>query len=482
MKTFHLKIHLKVKKLIDSSLLDSDPSIVLHAFRFIKSFAKSLTTLVESELRNSGVEPPRNRNMAVSFWIDFLKPANFELLDRHPNANIKSAFCDCLAELGGLLFSELPEAKKLVAITYVLGQCNAELNKEAAPEKLIQDRAALSSCLRTLGIFIMFPAYLTDTAFHIDVADAVLPHLPKEAEVRKKEGGQDPNQRAVRVSASWALANLTDTLVQAEKERATTGEEDEFPIGRAKQILQCSVVAALNNASAVNTKSNAVRCVGNMLFYLTKERVGDEKEFDALMAKGTECLISNIQSGKIMKIRWNACYAASNILKKQDLQTDYSWKHNLLDCLLEVVVNFQNFKVRINAAVALGSSGCRGVLGDYYLPAITAILESLENTQGVEVFGEWQHQENLVNQLSCSLCSLVALASSSMELGKVALLIAPHWDLVQDSLTQAVKRISPEKTSSFLAASQTAENLGGESSKEELVDLVKLLAECANNY
>ena len=122
------------------------------------------------------------------------------------------------------------------------------------------------------------------------------------------------------------------------------------------------------------------------------------------------------------------------------------------------------------------------MLGDYYLPAITAILESLENTQGVEVFGEWQHQENLVNQLSCSLCSLVALASSSMELGKVALLIAPHWDLVQDSLTQAVKRISPEKTSSFLAASQTVENLGGESSKEEVVALVKLLAECANNY
>ena len=54
--------------------------------------------------------------------------------------------------------------------------------------------------------------------------------------------------------------------------------------------------------------------------------------------------------------------------------------------------------------------------------------------------------------------------------------------MVQDALSQAVKRISPEKTASFLAASQTVENLGGESSKEEVVALVNLLAECANNY
>ncbi len=43
--------------------------------------------------------------------------------------------------------------------------------------RYLQDRAALSSCLRTLGIFVMFACYLTDTAFHIDVADAIIPHL-----------------------------------------------------------------------------------------------------------------------------------------------------------------------------------------------------------------------------------------------------------------------------------------------------------------
>ena len=50
-----------------------------------------------------------------------------------------------------------------------------------------------------------------------------------------------------------------------------------------------------------------------------------------------------------------------------------------------------------------------GVLGEQYMAAVVALLDALENTQGVEVFGEWQHQEYLVSQLSCSLCSLVAL-------------------------------------------------------------------------
>ena len=41
-----------------------------------------------------------------------------------------------------------------------------------------QDRAALSASLRALGIFIMFPCYLTDTTFHMDVTEALLPNLP----------------------------------------------------------------------------------------------------------------------------------------------------------------------------------------------------------------------------------------------------------------------------------------------------------------
>merc|ERR1712059_133396 len=179
--------------------------------------------------------------------------------------------------------------------------------------------------------------------------------------------------------------------------------------------------------------------------------MGGEEEFGSLMSAGTKCMITSIQTGKIMKIRWNACYAASNILKKEGLGKDYSWKRQLLDCLLDTVVNFQNFKVRINAAVALGSVVSQATLGpDYFLRVLEGLLSSLENTHSVEVFGEWQHQENLVNQL------------------------------ISSSLMASIKRISPEKSSPFLSASQAAERLS-QGGREEVQQLLELLRDCSNS-
>ena len=69
-----------VKKLLDCSLQDTDPSVVLHAFRFIKSFARNLTSLVELEIQTGEVEDSKLKNLATSFWVDFLKHQNLPCL------------------------------------------------------------------------------------------------------------------------------------------------------------------------------------------------------------------------------------------------------------------------------------------------------------------------------------------------------------------------------------------------------------------
>ena len=66
----------EVKKLLDISLQDPDPSVVLHAFRFIKNFAKNLTSLVENEKKSEDGEN-KVKNLATAFWVDFLKQSNF---------------------------------------------------------------------------------------------------------------------------------------------------------------------------------------------------------------------------------------------------------------------------------------------------------------------------------------------------------------------------------------------------------------------
>jgi hypothetical protein len=62
------------------------------------------------------------------------------------------------------------------------------------------------------------------------------------------------------------------------------------------------------------------------------------------MSGGTKAIMANITGGKIMKVRWNACYAASNILKKEEAEGQ--WRTDLINCLLDMVINFQNFKVK----------------------------------------------------------------------------------------------------------------------------------------
>ena len=469
----------EVKKLLDISLQDPDPSVVLHAFRFIKNFAKNLTSLVENEKKSEDGEN-KVKNLATAFWVDFLKQSNFELLDKYPNANIKSAFCDCIAEMGGFLYDELPHPKKIVCISYILSQCQEEqdLTRQTL-EKQIQDRAALSSSLRTLGIIIMYPSYLTDTAFHIDVADAVLPHLPATKPVQA--GGEtkalEPSNKAVKISASWALANLTDTLVQSDREC-----EEKFPVSLARKILYRAVAVAEENSSAVNTQSNAVRCVGNMLLYLTGPRLESHTEFEVVMRDGVNCIIHLINNGKIMKIRWNACYAAGNVLKKEELNKNYSWKVNLIDCLLEIVLNHQNFKVRINAALALGSPISRESLGDQqYWTVLAGLLESLGNTHDHEIAGEWTHMENLRDQLVLSVCHLVSLCTQEKEYLRICSLIHDNYDLLESSIKISSKRISPEKSSPFLAVSETAESLGRsvQAGREDVLVVTNMLSQLA---
>ena len=79
------------------------------------------------------------RNLTVAFWVDFLKPANFQLLESLTNPNIRSAFADCLAEIGPDLYTDLPDKKRIVCITYILGQCRNVLDvEETNPEVILQ--------------------------------------------------------------------------------------------------------------------------------------------------------------------------------------------------------------------------------------------------------------------------------------------------------------------------------------------------------
>ena len=59
-----------------------------------------------------------------------------------------------------------------------------------------------------------------------------------------------------------------------------------------------------------------------MMLYLTRTRLGDT--MDTVMSQRVAAIIHLINTGKIMKIRWNACYAAGIMLEKTDINQDYT--------------------------------------------------------------------------------------------------------------------------------------------------------------
>jgi hypothetical protein len=67
--------------------------------------------------------------------------------------------------------------------------------------------------------------------------------------------------------------------------------------------------------------------------------------------------------------------------------------------LSDLVVSSPNFKVRISAAVALAAPLCRAHYTTNFLPAWSALLEALASADNVQDFREFQHRDNLVDQV-----------------------------------------------------------------------------------
>lgn len=112
---------------------------------------------------------------------------------------------------------------------------------------------------------------------------------------------------------------------------------------------------------------------------------------------------STISTGK-MKVKWNACYSIGNLMKNPfifaELSVDnFNWQNLVFPNLSNLIKNCSNFKVRINAAIALGVPSERQYYGKYFHIIWTALLEALQQSDHMIDYNEYQHRDNLVEQV-----------------------------------------------------------------------------------
>ena len=84
-------------------LFDRDGSIVLHSLRLFRLLAKH-----EPIPASSSVRPPP----LMQFWLAFLRPRVFQLVEERGDPTLKAALCDCLSAIGEHVYQHLPLDKR----------------------------------------------------------------------------------------------------------------------------------------------------------------------------------------------------------------------------------------------------------------------------------------------------------------------------------------------------------------------------------
>ncbi|XP_033748444.1 HEAT repeat-containing protein 6-like [Pecten maximus] len=407
-----------LRDLIHKCMQDSDQVVRLHTIKLLDV----LTQVLLQDVQVAEREGPENRvnvDLAKEFWSFMLMGPLPNILQTETNNAVRATSCDCISNVGPEVFAVLPMDKRILCITLVLGLTSDE------------DRIVRSAAVRAVGVYVLFPCLREDVSFIADAANSILKSMTDTS-------------LNVRLKTAWSLANLCDALVL----NKTEGDA-QFLQDFSNMLLQKLFTTATRACQdSDKVRSNAVRALGNLMRYLPKSSL-EKCTFKIPVEEGVKALVKNITSGT-MKVRWNACYAVSNLFKNPLLnQASTEWMRDIILALCGVVRDCKNFKVRINAALALGSPSDRDQYGDIslFLSVWEALIRGLETAEEVTDFAEYKYRGNLNNQICTTILHLITVTQYD-DLDKIDELLQVHFDLLLDYL-EKIQNSPEEKRTEF---------------------------------
>ncbi|KAI0231144.1 HEAT repeat-containing protein 6 [Lamellibrachia satsuma] len=419
---------LLIRRLIEYCLRDQDTAIQLHGMKLLEVTTASLLLQVQNTTDCTQMH---------DFWL-YVITAMLPLATQPNNYYaVRSAACDCLANIGPVLFEKLPMDKQVLCITWLLGMTHDDNHHVRA------------AAVRGLGICILYPCLREDVSFVADTANTVIVAMEETSIV-------------VRAKAAWSLGNLSDALV-LNKDGGDTEFVDDFSDMLLLKLFNLAIAGCHDNDKV---KYNTVRALGSLLHYLPARSV-DNSRFKETVQLCIETLIKNIGTGS-MKVRWNACYAVGRMLHNENLAVgEAPWTHDLYTALTSVVKQCNNFKVKINAATALSVPRVRRCYGNAQEMASvwSSLVEALQTAELITDFGEFRYRENLVDQVCGTLVHLAKLLQQG-DLDLVGASFSDDPTLLQgymlkyrQLLNSQTSEVAEEKGSAMSAAVAHVESL-----------------------
>lgn len=420
-----IKPHLsRISDVLQHSLNDVLPDVRLYAARCIDTCAYQISRYVMESSSSTETEIRE----CSKFWQNMMPIIVTHIgSDSEEMTTVRITLCDALSNIGVMMFEHIPHSTQISLLSFLSG-----VSSDSSEETLVR-----AAAVRALAVFALYPSLRDDLVFIENTAELTL-RLVKDSNL------------LVRVKSLWSLGNISDALL---------GKGPEIPQLRHERIsddLLYRLITAATTACSDNDKvrCNAVRTLGNLLRLLTEEHFSCESKFDWHQAFGksicklTDCLRS---SGNA-KVKWNTCYAISNLMRNTTIfkVKDLNWKETLFAALCHVIVHHSNFKVRINAAAAITNITERSHFGCYYEQFCSSVLEAIEQSYNLDSFYEYNHRDNLQEQLCLALCHIIRLANND-DFSMIKKHLLTHEELVRSTWKRIINRMVPEKAAPLLS-------------------------------
>lgn len=428
-----LKDHLSIIAIVlQKELYDPQDEVRIYT-------AKCLDTLAH-EMSNYLEIAPNDIEDCLHFWRSMLPSVITIIQDPSTSHVIKSSLCDFFSNIGVNIFEKLDHSDHMKLVELLSGVSCSE------------EPTVKSASVRVLAVYALFPSMKGNLCFVENTAELILP-LMKESNI------------FVRVRASWSLGNISESLLTN-----SSSNYDRLSDYLLQRLLQSTKESTSDNDKV---KSNAVRTLGNLLGLILEKHL-ESASWKKLILECIDRLVNSVKTGNNAKVKWNACYAIGSFLRNQNLfisKPDFNWQKNVFDTLSFTTINNVNFKVRITASGALQKIENRQFYGNNFIPIWKSLILAMEQSEALVDFNEYNHRDNLQEQLSFSFCHFLNLADST-NLQAMAEELQPRKELVNAVWVRVLNRILPENAGPLLSTAAMLHELSKQNSS------IKLLSDC----
>uniref|UniRef100_I1QFQ3 DUF4042 domain-containing protein n=1 Tax=Oryza glaberrima TaxID=4538 RepID=I1QFQ3_ORYGL len=330
--------------------------------------------------------------LGTNRWIEVIERLLPQGLS-HGSATVRTASLTCFAGMTYDVFFSLPENKR----DYVTSSSIHAALSDTAP-------AVRSAACRAIGIVACFPSILSSPSLPGKFIDAI-------------EFNTRNSSTPVRITASWALANLCSSIrFRALGTNPSAGVLD-------KSAISLLVEIALRLAKdGEKVKSNAVRALGYLLRFIRFNNNSDTVDDPSnsvlcgdpvWLERMVHALMSCVTTGNV-KVQWNVCHALSNLFMNDTLRLpDMPWASSVYSILLLLLRDSNNYKIRMHAAVALAVPVSRLDYGSSFpdvVRGIEHVLESL-SSNSLSSPSNFKHRGNLEKQVTFTALHLFSFVS-----------------------------------------------------------------------